>query len=526
VAELTSYTGNSGLGLANASIPVTSAKDLDLINQTSRDVYLNGLNRNQQLFQQKIKERDQLLSAIDSGDIKVGDLLEEDTPLVKEGLDKLDVAFENRIKKGMNDLDAAREYKKALREAQDRVTQAQGRKVFYDSESGAIGQETLPRKQDARKKNLDTVIKGGFWKDITPYQQTQDLDIQGSILSTAANISTPYTDPKTLTKGTRTEFDYGKTLDANVNNFLNDANKRYDQQQLVREIQELDPQTFGKTMESMNSRIAEYNKLKNLMPNTPGYVEPIKFDIVQGRGIIAEKMPDFSAKYTLANQKPFSSGTSEFDKDRASFALGQERNKIAAQNAGANQLRARTYAALQNKKLSQMEAEEKQSNTIWSGWVEKIKVQNNNDDIVNPKDLPQGYRLIGGLNKEGKPIELKPLKKDVVKDKKGKVLSSTEYYDTRYKQDGKELAKADLKKEYDRVMGELKKDGKKSSTSYNDFIKNLVRNGVLEMEVIGENGTADFNTAFQTVRALSNKLSTKGEEPVFGSETTETEIIE
>lgn len=512
--ELISNSGNANLGLTNTAIPVTTAKDLDLINQTARDVYINGLNRNQQLFQQKIKERDQLLSAIDSGDIRVGDLLEEDTPFVKEGLEKLDQAFENRIKKGINDLDAAREYKKALRDAQDRVTQAQGRKVFYDSESGAIGKETLPRKQDARKKNLDGVIKGGFWKDITPYQQTQDLDIEGSILSTAANVTSEFTDPKTFTKGKRTEFDYDKTLQANVNNFLNDANKRYDQSQLVREIQELDPNTFGKTMESMNNRIKEYNDRKGLLPNSAGYVEPIRFDIVQGRGIIAEKMPDFAAKYTLANQKPFGAVETAFDKDRANYALGQERNRIAAANAGANQMKARAYVALQNKKLSQMTEEEKQVNKIWSGWVDKINTTSlpilGEVDFVKAGDLPLGYRYVNGLDKDGKPIILKP-----------KTIGDQEYYQTKYKgSDGKDLERDFLKGKYDLY----KTSGGKGK--YKDYVKDLIRNGVVSMEVVGENGTADFETAFQTVRSLSNRASTKDEEPVFGTIESETEPIE
>lgn len=510
--SVSNYTGNSNLGLSDVDIPVTTSKSLDLVNQASRDIYLNNIARNQQLFQQRVKDRDRLLSELDSGSIRVGDLLEEDMPVVKEGLEKLDQAFENRIKKGINDLDAAREYKKALREAQDRVTQAQGRKVFYDSESGAIGKETLPRKQTARKQNLDSVIKGGFWKDITPYQQTQDLDVQGSILSTAANISTPYTDPKTLTKGTRTLFDYDKTLDNNVNNFLNDVDKRYDQQQLVREIQGLDTKSFENTLKGINERITEYNQLKGLAPGAKGYVEPVKYDIVQGKGVIAEKMPDFAAKYTLASQKPFASGTSEFDKDRANFMLGQERNRIAAMNAGANQMKARAYSALQNKKLQDMNDADRQANTIWTGWVDKVNTKTvpgyGESDLVWAKDLPKGYRNISGLDKDGKPIELKPLKKGTV-----------EYYQTRYKgTDGKDVGKDFLKEKYDLYKGSG------GSGSYKDYLKELIKNGVINMEVMGENGTADFETAFQTVRSLSNRASTKGEEPVFGTETVETEI--
>lgn len=519
---ITNYTGNAGLGSGSSpDIPVNSVKDLDTINQTARDIYLNSTARNQQLFQQKLRDRDKLLLAIDSGDIKVGDLLDQDAPFVKEGLEKLDQAFENRVKKGINDLDAAREYKKALRDAQDRVTQAQGRKLFYDAESGEIGKETLPRKQEARKKNLEGVIKGGFWKDIQPYQQTQDLDINGSILSTAANVTSEFTDPKTFTKGKRTEFDYGKTLDANVNNFLSDANKRYDQEQLVREIQELDPSTFGKTMESMNARIVEYNKGKNLQPTSPGYVEPIKYDVIDGRGVVAEKMPDFAAKYTLANQKPFGQTETLFDKDRAAFALGQQRNQIAQQNANANTTRARTYAQVQQKKLSELDADEKRVKNFWGDIVGNIKrstfakkdasgkYEGVAGDYVFTSDIPTGYQNIAGLDIDGKPIPLIP-----------KNIGGKKGYETRYKtKDGGQLEKDFLMNKFQEYKGAGGKG------DYNVYVKSLVNQGVVDMELIGQNGTANFETAFQTARALSNKVGSGKEEPVF-SETTTTETEE
>jgi hypothetical protein len=525
--DLISNRGDASLGLSNTAIPVTNSKDLDVINQTARDIYLNNTARNQQLFQRKLQDRDKLLAAIDSGDIPVPDILEEDTPIVKEGLEKLDKAFENRVKKGINDLDAAREYKKALQEAKFRTTQAAARKIFYDQESGAIGKETLPRKQEARKKNLEGVLKAGFYKDIVPYQQTQDLDIEGSILSTGANITEQFSDPKTLTKGKRTVFDYGKTLDNNKNNFLNDVNKRYDQEQLINSIQSLQPKQFQDTIASINNQIAGHNQQKGLIKGQAGYVDPVQVvvDPQTGQGMIQESLPDFAAKFTLANQKPLASIETVFDKDAANYALGKERNRIAGINAGANAMRARTYAAVQQKKLSQMDADEKQGNTIWSGWVDKITTKGGEpNDIVWAGDLPKGYTLIGGLDENGKPIELKPKIKESV-DKDGKVIATSRYYQTRYKgSDGKDVQKDFLKDQYDDYK-KLAKDKGYSADVYKDWLKGLIKDGAIEMEVVGENGTANFNTAFQTVRALSNKLSTKGEEPVFGTETVETETI-
>lgn len=521
VSELIGYTGNADLGLgSNASVPVSAAGDLDNINRTAEMLTMANIAQNKVLFDQKIQDRNKMMEAIDSGDIQVKDLLEEDTPYVTEGLNKLDDAWAEMVKKGPNNIDAQRTYKKALRDAQDRVTQAQARFLGDKEQRVAAANETLPRKQQAMMKNLEGWKKKGFWGEVMPYQQTQDLDIPGSILNTAAIITTPYTDPKTLTKGTRSVFDFGKTLESNKVNFLNDVNKRYDQEQLLNAIQSLDPNQFEATITSMNNRIKEYNDTMGFKPGQKEFVEEIKVLVnpQTGQGVIQERLPDFAAKFTLANQKPFTAGTSEFDKDRASFLLGQERNRIAGINAGANAMKARAYSALQNKKLSQMTEDEKQGNKIWSGIIDRIKTQsitgaNNKDivwegDIVWAADLPKGYTYIGGLDKNGKPIELKP-----------KVTGKTKFYGTRYTgTDGQDVQKDFLRDKY----SQYKEGGGKGD--YKNYIKDLLKNGIINLELVGENGTADFETAFQTVRALSNRLSTKGEEPVFGTETIETEV--
>lgn len=509
--SVTNYTGNAGLGSgSNPQIPVGGGGDLDTLTRIGDQIMYQNMAQNKYLYDQKVRERDELLSQISSGQIKVGDLLEDDTSYVKEGLDGLDKAWEEMIKKGKNDLGAQSTYKKALREAQDRVTQAQGRKLFYDKESTEASKETLPRKQAARKQNLDSVVKGGFWKDLTPYQQTQDLDIQGSILNTAKRIETPFTDPKTLTKGTRSMFDYGKTKDANQDNFLNDVNKRYDQEQLIKSIQSLPPTDFAESITAMNNRIKEYNALKGLQPGTEGYVPAIEVEInpQTGQGVIKETLPDFAAKYTLSREKPFSGGTSEFDKERAAFQLGQERNRIAASNAGANQLRARAYSNLQKKKLSQLDDDEKRVKGFWDGVVDRfgeVKTTQGEKDFILKGNLPEGYTFMAGVDAKGQPIQLKP---KVTKRKNG---TKFEYYETKYNNgaNGEAIDKNFLKSKYDT----FKSSGGKGT--YDAYVRQLIKEGIVDLEIVGENGTADFDTALQSARALSNKVGSGKEEPVY-----------
>ncbi len=513
--SVTNYQGDAGLGFGgNPQIPVGAENDLGVINRTGELLLMNNLQQNKTLYEQKLKERDQLLSALDSGDIKVGDLLEQDTPFVKEGLDALDQAWEERMRKGVNDIDAQRNYTKALRDVQDRVTQAQARKLFFDTENAALSKETLPRKQTARKGNLDKVLGSGFFSDLTPFQQAQDLDIQGSILSTAQNITEQFTDPKDpLIKGKRTVFDYDKTLAANQDNFLNDANKAYDQEQLMNSITSLPPKDFVENMTAMNNRIMEYNATRGLKPGDNGYVSEIEFTVnpQTGKAMIKERLPDFAAKYTLTRQKPFGSVQTEFDKDRASFMLGQERNRISAANAAANQMRAKAYVDIQRKKLADLTNDEKKVKNIWGGLVKNVKetprVDGLKTDIVMIGDIPAGYKNIAGLNPDGKPIELRPKKGG----RDGKLL----YYQTKYKGlDGSDINKDFLVDKYNSYKGAG------GSGDYNSYVRRLINEGVIDMELVGENGTANFETAFQMARALSNKLGSGKEEPVFSESET------
>lgn len=324
-SELISNKGSAGLGTGgNPNIPVGYGKDLDVINDIGRTLTLVDLDQNRRIFEQKVRDRDRTLAAVDSGSIKVGDILEEDQPIVKEGLDNLDTVWAEWAK-NPNSIEAQVKYKKALRDAQDRVTQANARFLGDRVQKSEIANDSLPRTRQARANNLQS-WKKNFWGEVMPYQQQQDLDIPGSILSTAATTTTEFTDPSTFTKGKRTEFDYGKTYDANLNNYLNDVNKAYDQRQLVNALQALDPQEFTEKIDAINGRIKEYNTMKGLIPGADGYVDEVKveYDPATGRGIINERLPDFSAKFTLANQKPFGGISTELDRGALDIARQKE----------------------------------------------------------------------------------------------------------------------------------------------------------------------------------------------------------
>ncbi len=526
-SELISNQGNANLGLSSdTNIPVGTNTELNNIERIGDQLLQQNMAQNHAIFQQKIQDRNRMLQAIDSGDLRVPDLLESDTPIVKQGLDKLDDAWATMIKKGVNDIDAQRAYKKALREAQDNVTQAAGRKMFYDQESQALANETLPRKQEARRQNLEKVIKGGFWKDIQPYQQSQDLDIQGSILNTAANITEQFQDPNNpLLKGKRTMFDYGKTLDTNTDNFLNDANKRYDQQQLMDAIQSLDPPTFLKNVKAINARIGEYNKLKGLVPGQQGYVDEVKFEVdpQTGKAMIQEKAPDFAAKYTLSRQKPFGSSETVFDDKLGKFLIDKEKAgtdafyKRAMANAAG--VKARAYADNVKQQMALRKGQQEKDEFLDELWTRNFENQRSLieskeggkfylKDIKAEESLPI-YTIENGAAKQLIPIGAEPV---YDKDEKKILYYKGGHFEPQYNMNGKMIPAQDITNIYDSMK---KQQGSKWSGSFDDFLKLAIKNGKLRVTLKGANGTSDEELSRAAQQLISNKGTKKGQTGVF-----------
>lgn len=526
MATLTTYHGDPGLASgSNPQIPVGANVDLDLLNKTGDHLLALNAAKNKDIFDQKVKERDKLLQSIHSGDLKVGDLLEKDTPLVRQGLDKLDQAWGSMIKKGPNDIDAQLEYKKALRDATETVSQAQGRKVFYDQESQALAGEALPRKQEARRKNLQNVIDGGFWKDLTPYQQTQDLDINGSILSTAANITEQIHDPNNpLIKGKRTTFDYDKTLESNNDNFLNDVNKRYDQQQLMSAIQSLDPQSFQQNVGAMNNRIKDYNELKGLQPGQPGYVAPIQFEVdpQTGQPMIKEKLPDFAAKYTLAHQKPFNQVETEFDEKTGKYLIDKQKADTDAvykrAMAGIAGMKARAYVDNVKQQMSLRKTKQEQDDFLDELWTrnftnQKSLIEGRKEGNFNLKNINADESLPVYTIENGSPKQLIPIGAKPIKDNKGNIkYYQGGHYDTQYMFGDNPITAQSMTDIYDNMK---KQQGSKWKGGFDDFLKLAIKNGKFRVTLKGDNGTSDEELSRAAQQLISNKGTKKGQTGVF-----------
>lgn len=519
LGEILSYQGNAGLGLgSNADVPVTYSKPVDSVNQAIRDVALRDAQKNMMIYQQRIKDRDAMLGMISNGDIRTGDHLDRDTPVVKKAMDEMDTAFYDWMKKGPNDLDAASAYQKAKRNAQDVATQAQARKLFYDKESQAAAQERLPKFAEARKANIEKNLSG-FWNDWTPYQQASTLDIK-PIESFARPITEqlPEDKNKPYQKGTRTYLSYNDTLkDAQSYGLTPEGS--FNLKNFHDALKEMPPLELADKIRSTNLALKQYNEERGLQPGMEDYASPIQLVPVRDQqgGLqdvqINEPLDKLAAKFSLAQHPKFQTDTYDIDKGQLDLFKAQS-GRITAQAAAA---RARAYSALQNKKISRMTDDEKRVKGFWDGVVDRISEYEgspgNKVDFLWLGNLPEGYTYMAGVDAKGQPIKLKPF--TFTDSKTGK---EAQYYQPKYRNasSGEDVNKKFLTDKYKEYKG----NGGKGN--YDTYLRTLIKNGVIDLEVQGQNGTADFNSALQSARALSNKLTSGKEEPVFG-ETDQTE---
>lgn len=212
--------------------------------------------------------------------------------------------------------------------------------------------------------------------------------------------------------------------------------------------------------------------------------------------------------------------------------LKKEELKVKQANAGANQMRARAYSELTNKKIKDMDEVEKKNTSLWDTLVDNLKtgkVRTSSDEnaalepgrYIFAGDIPRGNRFISGIDGKGQPIELEPYR----------TPQGVEYYKTELKnKDGQPADETFLKQKYDESKNQ---NGFKGN--YNDYIKQLVKNGAVDMYIKGKTReqfvdptdknktvqkrlvetTANFESVMAAARALSNKINSDKEESIF-----------
>lgn len=327
VSELLGYTGNAALGAgSNPQIPVTSgsSEPLEFTNSILRDIGAREHQKNIIRYQQKINDRDKMMQALSDGSVKTGDLLDRDMPTVRTALDSQTNAFRDWMKKGYGDIDGAIAYRKATQSANEAVTQAQARKLFYDKENQAMASEPIPKFANARKGALENNLKN-FWGDLVPFQETTRLD-----LNPIEKFSTPtteqFSDPnKPLYKGSRTYYSFGNALE-NATKYSLTPEGLQNLSDLHNSFMELPPIELMSKVRTINQDLNRYNTERGLKAGDKDYAEPVQVVQLQnGKLSVNEPLDRLAAKISLAGQKQYKSETLDVDKGAIDIAALKEK---------------------------------------------------------------------------------------------------------------------------------------------------------------------------------------------------------
>lgn len=178
-SELISNRGDAALGAgSNANISVgANDPNLNLVNKTIENIMLLDAQRNAQIFQQKVRDRDKTLELIDQGQIVTGDLLDKDRPVINKLQEEANKSFDYFVKNGgLKNPQAYQKYQKSIKDLKDATTWAQHRKLGKDQLLKEQSQQELPDQQKAYSEHIKKADESGFWNDYSPYQKTLSAD--------------------------------------------------------------------------------------------------------------------------------------------------------------------------------------------------------------------------------------------------------------------------------------------------------------------------------------------------------------
>jgi len=530
--NLLSYTGNAGLGVGSSNSPVTPTNpNLDVINNTLRDIMLLDNQRNVLLFQQKVKDRDNLTELIMKNQVSSGDIL----PEYRQHFDQAEKNAEKTFQDwggNFNDKEGYRKYQAAIQDLKDISAHAQGKTMSLRALEKEKSQQVLPRKQEEYQKWIQQEKTKPFWESVTPYQQLHDFSID-DIVGDVKPVSTVTRDAKdpTITYDT-TYFDYNDILRKKRSQYINDQNAADSIDQLFDKLQRLAPNQLVPTLDAMDAQLDRYNQERGFNPGDRGYVQKIKRADANGQVLISEPKTEFAAKYALSQQPQFVTRTPKFDKDIAKYGIDKAKLNIEAKKLGLQAAKDGAYIRNLSAKTDKFVRDQIAVGTDVSAQINEmitkarpegivisnaggVKGKTEKLDALFMDELPQSYQSIGGpimaLDSKGKPTgkvtvgQLIPFRSS----------NGRSYYIPKYldNQTGEEVNKknlpTDIKQAYESA-------NKKRKISIDDFFKFLQKRGDIDVIWKGQNNTAaNVSSIIRSAKAINAAATTKGEENIM-----------
>lgn len=515
--SLTTYTGNAGLGAgSNPNIAVISPNsNLDTLNQTANQLRNNDYEANLRLFNQKINDRDTLREMLAKGITAAGEIDAQDRPIYDEAEKKTIDAFHNIT--SLNDQKSIEDFYKNATHLNDIVTHAQERNLSLKQLKAEQSQQTLPFKQQAYSDFINSQRKKPFEERIDPYQQTFSFNTK-PILDLYSTDTKSYDSPDGLFHFDDTIGDYDQTLKNAQGKYLENGETAEDMRQLFDKFQKYNPVQQKEAIDALDAQIDKYNADTG---SAIKHIQRQELTDADGnlRGIaIQEQIPDFAAKFALANQGEYLNSTKKFNDKYGNYQINLGKAGVDAfykrAMAGAALEKAGAYAANLRQQMKLRANVQEQDDFLNQLYTRNLVQQNtlidekgnNRRDFKNidaKSSLP--VFTLSGKN----PVQLIPI---------GATFNSISkqyeggHYEPQYMLDGKPVSitqVSDLYKKFKNVAGSA------WNQSFDDFVKQAVEAGKFKVLLKGANGTTDEDLSRAAQQIISNVNTKKGQEGIF-----------
>ena len=452
VENILGYKGDAAQGIgANAKgWTIDPTQQLSVIQKTANDIMLLDSQRAVKMFEQKVKDRDDLYRLLENGQVQAGDI----DPKYRSEFDKAEKESKDAFLKikGANDDEGRMNYLSKVRALKDVTTHAQSKTLEKAKLEQELAKQTSPAMIKAYEKHIKGQEDKPFWDMYDPFHPTPQynmdfikLGLDGSVSGTGISAPTATTskttqttkDGKTSTTQTQTsapvkgkgvqpvmtgetqtgtdalgrtitssetKVDYGKIQDNIAKLYLSNPDQRYNMEETFKKIQQ-DPTAGKDVIEHMQQRFAEYNKENGFDENNPN---ALKFtvgvdknnSIVEMRGVNGElvgyhinmPIPKFAAMMTLAEHPgKYVERSAQWDKDYDMYKLALKKEKDANEIGWA---RINETRRLNNAKIAKLKTEGEQDQAMAQLWDNNHAEQKNFINLTPGNISPTGSAFV------------------------------------------------------------------------------------------------------------------------------------
>lgn len=564
-SEILNYTGNAALGLNNAGIENYGETDFKELNSTLFNLAYLNMQKNKEVWQQKLKERDDGMKLIGSGELQLNNALPKDREKLMEKIAAVkkiyfdnggDVKTDPKVWLSLNEKLA--DFKTANTVAQSRLEERNKGLAEAAKETNPVKKKAMMQHWSEQEKNKD------LYQPFDPYQQTLDYDTKitmpGVVTTSTSTRDGDYDVVHTITDLRKSYDDYIRTYMTN------------DKGETAPNVESHFDDFFGQnglsSPESVTDRVGLINKtLKNIairegydisgkygpdytgpLPDglkpLPDYLKPIKITEspdgvidVSDRKEVAMAKINLAANYKNEQAKSINPKYAAIDKTRSDIKNNDLKAGAYVETQKSIQFKNRMAGRLNQLKSKSVEEAGKEMDNIFYEMAankEKRTIGGKDyGDIIFAGNLPDSYKdIASGVGADGKPLAIKPFK--VSFDKNGKEISQAdlstakvdhtiEFYKVKKSPyyvmpDGSRVSDSYIRQSYQSLTAAQKKQFG-SLENYKKINIEERLSGKQEDVILGKNGEINPRTTLQAQRSLQNKsISNKFDEELYTPE--------